>query len=103
LTRNIRQLIISSSLASPRFTKRISNKELVKDGGIPQVFESNDSLPHGLKCYIWAVTAMNEDDIQVHVQSGLLDGISVKPLSLKQVEKIIIRSGIEYTKSDKDE
>ncbi len=35
----------------------------------------------------------------MHVQAGLLDGISVKPLSLKQVESIIKNSGIDYNMS----
>ena len=47
-----------------------------------------------LKCNIWAVTAMNENDLQVHLQDGLLDGITVKPISLKTVEKIVTESGI---------
>ncbi len=43
---------------------------------------------------------MNENEIQMHVKSGVLDGISVKPLSLKTVEKIIHKSGISYIRND---
>jgi hypothetical protein len=66
-------------------------------GKLSTAFETNVNY---LGCNIWAVTAMNENEIINHVKDGLLDGISVKPLSLKQVEKIITESGIIYTKSE---
>jgi hypothetical protein len=53
-----------------------------------------------MKCKIWAVTAMNESEVQMHVHKGLLDGMTVKPLSLKQVENIVIQCDIQYYKND---
>ncbi len=49
------------------------------------------------------MTAMNESELLIHVQSGLLDGMTVKPLSLKQVEKIITQCDIQYYKNDRDD
>jgi hypothetical protein len=34
---------------------------------------------------IWAVTAMNETEIEVHVNYECLDGISIKPLTFNEI------------------
>ncbi len=94
LTRNIRQLIKATALTSPRFMRRKPDHKM---GGRLSTAVTDTNINH-LGCNIWAITAMNENEILMHVKEGMLDGISVKPLSLKQVEKIINGSGIPYTK-----
>jgi recombinational DNA repair protein RecR len=83
--------------------RRNSSESIIRLSGIPSFVRSDESHLNHMPCNIWAITAMNENEIQMHVLSGLLDGISVKPLSLKQVEKIINKSNIKYVKSDNNE
>jgi hypothetical protein len=40
-------------------------------------------------CIIWAVTAMNEDEIDFMVDNGILDGISCKPITIDKLKEIL--------------
>jgi len=47
---------------------------------------------------IWAVTAMNEQEIEGQVgESTGLDGFSVKPLSYDQLREILIAANISFS------
>ena len=47
---------------------------------IRELYELNSPLNHQ-NCVIWAITAMNETEIEVMIGNDMLDGIQVKPLS----------------------
>jgi hypothetical protein len=38
---------------------------------------------------IWAITAMNETEIEDHIGENILNGISTKPMSKYALEKIL--------------
>lgn len=42
-----------------------------------------------LKCGIWAITAMNENELEEMVSSEYLDGVSVKPMSQEKLIPIL--------------
>jgi response regulator of citrate/malate metabolism len=44
------------------------------------------------KCDIWAITAMNEAEIEDMVSEDCLNGICVKPVSKNQLEAILTRN-----------
>ena len=40
-------------------------------------------------CGIWAITAMNETELEDMVNADYLDGISVKPMNHQKLEQIL--------------
>lgn len=49
---------------------------------------------HTPKCGIWAITAMNENELEGMINADYLDGVSVKPMNhekLGQILKIFIK------------
>ena len=50
-----------------------------------------------IDCIIWAITAMNETEIQDMVGGDCLNGISVKPMSYKSLSEILFAYGLIST------
>jgi hypothetical protein len=43
-----------------------------------------------MPCYIYAVTAMNEDEISDKIGEDMLDGIAEKPVSFNKLQRVLI-------------
>ena len=39
--------------------------------------------------YIWAITAMNEDDLEDKIDREILDGVSTKPMTFDKLKSIL--------------
>jgi CheY-like chemotaxis protein len=85
MTRHIRELIINEAT-------------IVMQGQISFQHLGASALKRSQpKCVIWAVTAMNEHEIESEVGMRMgLDGVSVKPLSFETLLKILKFAHIEY-------
>lgn len=52
------------------------------------------------QCVIWAVTAMNETEIQDQVCPGILDGVSVKPMGFDILAEILNYANVNYLSNE---
>jgi CheY-like chemotaxis protein len=40
-------------------------------------------------CHIWAITAMNEADLEDKIERELLDGVSTKPMTYDKLKQVL--------------
>lgn len=95
MTRRIRQLYAENQQDKPSLgLGDMNNKNFINMLNSVLSSDIHSALKNNNHCIIWAITAMNETEIEDMVGEGCLNGISTKPMSKDALGGILSKFGL---------
>ena len=67
----------------------IQMTQIIRQSILKSNLSKYQSTFHLSRCVIWAITAMNENEIENMLSDDILDGIYVKPLTQQKLKDLI--------------